>query len=391
MKIYYLTRSLYPHQKGGGPLLRLGQINFLIDLGWNVQVITPNYDTKELLIDNNITRIPFRGKYIQKLTSVLERIGIYEDYLDKWIENTFGYLKSRVKKEDIVFATSGGELGMIKLSFFLKEELGCKFVINFRDPLDYSLVNGLKLDNKFHISREKQEYKYLKNSDLIITSSKINQISLQNKYHSLKDEIKNNYFGYIEKVNLDLFQKTLSDKLRIAYVGNMGTLQKPEILYQLFQKLNNKGNIEIYFIGNIESNFILQNINEESIYFIDFLPHDKFLKFMVENIDIGFVSLANDYLGACVPSKIYEYINLGLPILGALPDGDGKDIINQNNYGVACKYDDIDGLKKAIEKFRNTEFLNQCKINLLKDREQWLMKEKIKEVDSWLRSIVNAN
>ena len=63
------------------------------------------------------------------------------------------------------------------------------------------------------------------------------------------------------------------------------------------------------------------------------MPHNEFLKFMIENIDIGFVSLANDYLGACVPSKIYEYINLGLPIIGALPNGDGLDIINKNNYG----------------------------------------------------------
>jgi len=391
MKLYYLTRSYYPYQKGGGPLMRAGAVKYLQELGWDMTVVMPNYISKGIMTDGNVIQIPFKGKFIQKLALVLEGIGIYEDYLDKWVENTFEYLKNKIKKEDIIFATSGGELGTIKLGSLLKKEIGCKFVINFRDPLDYSVVNGLKLDNKFHISREKQEHKYLKNSDLIITSSKLYKKALQNKYPFLKDKIKNNYFGYIEKVNLDLFQKKSSDKLRVAYAGNMGKLQKPEILYQIFKELNNRDNIEIYFIGNITNNSVLQSIKEDNIYFIDFLPHNEFLKFMIENIDIGFVSLINDYLGACVPSKIYEYINLGLPILGALPNGDGKDIINQNSYGVACKYDDIVGLKRAIEKFRNIEFLNKYKSNLIRDREKWLMEEKIKEVDSWLKDIIYAN
>ena len=386
-KIYYLTRSYSPYQKGGGPLMRTGAVKYLQELGWDVTVVMPNYNSRELIIENNVIQIPFKNKHIEKLASVFERIGVYEDYLDKWIDNAFKYLKSRVKQEDILFSTSGGELGMIKLGSVLKKEIACKFIVNFRDPLDYSLVNGLKIDKKFHIGREKQEYKYLRNSDLIITSSKAYQTSLQNKYPFFKDKIKNNYFGYIEKIDLNLFKKKEVKRLKVAYVGSMSRTQKPEILYQLFQKLYKKKDIEIYFIGNSKNYMPLQNIHEKNIHFIDFLPHNEFLKFMAENIDVGFVSLANDYLGACVPSKIYEYINLRLPMIGALPDGDGKDIINQNGYGIACKYDDFDGLIESLERFRNVEFLSQCKCNLIKDREEWSMKTKIKEVDKWLREI----
>jgi len=50
------------------------------------------------------------------------------------------------------------------------------------------------------------------------------------------------------------------------------------------------------------------------------------------SIDVGSVSLFNDYLGACVASKIYEYINLEIPIISALPLDDGKDIINAIGY-----------------------------------------------------------
>ncbi|MGJ0302819.1 glycosyltransferase [Aliarcobacter cryaerophilus] len=390
-KIFYLTRSYYPYQKGGGPLMRTGAVKYLKELGWDVIVVMPNYETKDFIIENDIWQIPFKGKHIQKLASLFERVGIYEDYLDKWVESAFEYLKDNVSNKDIVFATSGGELGMIKLGSLLKNKLNCKFVVNFRDPLAYSKVHNLKLNNKFHISREQQEKKYLNNSDLIITSSISNQKSLVNKYPKWISKIKNNYFGYIDKLNINDTNVIKSKKLRIAYVGNMGILQKPEILYNVFKQLNKKINIEIYFIGNISNYTPLQNIKDVNVKFIDFMPHDEFLKFMVKNIDIGFVSLANDYLGACVPSKIYEYINLGLPMIGSLPDGDGKDIINNKNYGIACKYNDIKGLVKAIEIFMDNNYLNKIKINILKDKDSWSMKNKSKEVDSLLRKLINEN
>ena len=390
-KLYYLTRSYSPYQKGGGPLMRNGAVKYLKELGWNVTVVMPNYSSDKLNIEDNIIQIP--QNYNIKLSLYLERLGLKEDYLDNWVEIAFEYLKDKITKDDIAFATSGGELGMIKLGSLLKNKIGCKFVVNFRDPLDYSLVNGSKLNKKFHVSREKQEKKYLKSSDLIITSSTINQHSLENKYHNLKERIVNNYFGYIEKIYLDNYSKENSTKLRIAYVGNMGNLQKPEILYEVYKNLQNS-NIEIYFIGNVNSNkrlLEIKRLHDKNIKFIDFLSHKKFLKFMSENIDIGFVSLTSDYLGACVPSKIYEYINLELPMIGALPDGDGKDIINCKGYGKACRYDDLDALSKAVESLLDKEYLDTIKLNIIRDKDSCSMGNRIKDVDNMLKDLYNEN
>ena len=390
MKLYYLTRSFYPYQKSGGSLLRKGQVDVFKKLNYNITVIVPNYDSNDLKKEDNIILIP--QSYNMKLSLYLERLGYYEDYLDKWVKVAFEYLKDTVKKDDIVFTTSGGELGIIKLGSLLKKKTNCKFIVNFHDPLDYSIVNGLKLDKKFHVGREKQEERYLIHSDFILTSSKANQLSLQKKYPNLKEKIVNNYFGYIEKIDLEKYSKERSIKLRIAYVGNMGSLQKPEILYEIYNRLKSS-NIEIYFIGNINSNKTLlkiRELNDKNIKFIEFLPHNEFLEFMSQNIDIGFVSLTSDYLGACVPSKIYEYINLELPMIGALPDGDGKDIINSKGYGKACKYNDIEGLSKEIESFLDPNYLKTIKSNIIRDKESWSMQNRIKEVDNYLRSI-NAN
>ena len=386
MKIWFLTRSLSPYQKGGGPLLRNGQIDSLKRLGWDIRVITPNYISKELYIADNIIQIPFKFKYIQKLTSLLERLGIYEDYLDRWVDEAYIYLKNKVQKEDILFATSGGELGMIKLGSLLKETIKCKLIVNFHDPLNYGYMNGLRRDKKPHIGREKAHKKYISNADLIITSSEYYANVLKNRFNTLKDKIHNNYFGYIKKIDTNNYKKIASKKLRIAYVGTMGVTQKPELLYEAYKHLNNS-DIELYFIGNISNYKPLKDIDDINVHFIDFMPHNDFLAFMCENIDIGFVSLVSDYFGACVPSKIYEYINLELPMIGALPNGDGKDIINDMGYGIASHYTNLNDLVLSIKRMKDKKYLNSIKNKILKDKESWSMENRIIEVDSLLREL----
>lgn len=387
-KIYYLTRSYHPFQKGGGPLMRTGAVKYLQELGWDAIVVMPNYASKELKIEENIWQIPFKTKHIQKLASLLERVGIYEDYLDKWVNNAFAYLKDKITKDDIVFATSGGELGMIKLGFLLKETLGCKFVVNFRDPLNYGYMNGLRRDKKPHIGREKAHERYIKNADLIITSSHYYADALKKRFSCLTNKIYNNYFGYIKEIDLSKYKKQPSDKLRIAYAGMMSSTQKPELLYEAYKKVGSDS-VELYFIGDRKNYKPLQNIDDKNIHFIDFLPHEEFLKFMCENIDVGFVSLVNDYYGACVPSKIYEYANLGLPMLGALPEGDGKEMINRFGFGLACNYDDVETLSKNIDMMIDTKTIKKYEKNVLDGKVEFSMKEKIKEVDILLKDLVS--
>lgn len=362
--------------------MRTGTVKYLQKLGWEVTVVMPNYATNELKVKDNIWQIPFNKSL--KWCYRLERIGFYEDYLDPWVRDTYDYLIDKVNEADILFATSGGDLGTIKLASLISEKIGCKFVANFRDPIAFTTVNGIRFYNNLHVRRDRYEKKYLQNSDLIITSSTANQKSLEKKYPKVKAKISNNYFGYLEKVNLSSFEKSVSPKIRIAYAGSMGASQSPEILFHILKNRLDNHEFELYFIGNRNSYKPLMAIEHENVNFIDFLPHEEFLKFMAENIDIGFVSLTEDYFGACVPSKIFEYINLEIPIFAALPDGDAIDIINENNYGIACIYNDEVSLKKAIGKLKKPEYLESMTRSIIKDKENWSMEVRVLEVQSLL-------
>jgi glycosyltransferase involved in cell wall biosynthesis len=384
MKLWFLTRSLFPYQKTGGGQIRTAQVESLKKLGWNVVVVMPN-DENNTYVDNDyFLQIPFRQD--RRFVTLLEIVGIYEDYLDRWVKEAFLYLKNRVNKEDIVFATSGGELGMIKLAVLLKKEIGCKIVANFHDPLVYSLVHGHKLQYRFHVSREKVEYKYIKDVDLIITSSISYKEALLKKYPFLTNKIEHIYFGYIEKFQNDQQPIQKREKIHIAYAGEMSATQKPELLLELLKYFKN---IKLFYIGNVSSYPPLKDVNIKDVKLIDYMPHDKFLTFMRDCVDVGFVSLAEDYFGACVPSKIYEYINLELPILGMLPNGDAMDIINKNGYGIAVNFNDRGAFIDAFKKMNNKKELERFKENIKKHKDNWYFGNQFKKVDKLLKSLVD--
>lgn len=386
-KVYYLTRSFYPFQKGGGPLIRTATVERLCELGWEIIVILPNYTSLNTKKQSGIWQIPFPNRNIKKVSSLLERVGIYEDYLDRWVAKTFDILKDEISSQDIVLSTSGGELGMIKLGSMLKAALGCRFLASLHDPLDYGYMNGLRKNKKPHVGRELAQKKYLPNADLIVTSSQFYSDVLRKHLGLSEHKVKHSYFGFIKEIDVQDLERKKRDKLRIAYTGAMTAAQKPELLYHALRNSTIKNEVELIFIGDASNYKPINSIKDERVKRIGFMPHDDYLHFMSRNIDVGFVSLANDYYGACVPSKIFEYINLGLPMLGALPDGDAKQIINDRGFGFAVSYKDVTLLKSKILQFCDDNILRCCKTRVLENKKEFSMKRTISELDGFLREI----
>jgi glycosyltransferase involved in cell wall biosynthesis len=379
---YYLTRSYPCHEVTGGSLMREAQVVFFEKHFSNVVVVMPNYQTKKIVRIGNVIQIPFTR--MQRLSSILERIGLFDDYLESWVKSAYAYLVNRVTKADILFSTCGGESSSIKLGFLLKQVHKCKHFVNFHDPIDYSYVNGKMVDTSLHVNRDNLEKKYLSNVDFIITSSKLHQKSLVKKYPFLSDIITNVYFGYIDRSNSIPRQK--DSVFRIAFSGSMTKLQKPELLLNAFESLNKDiDGIELLFIGNNKDGLVSKNKN---VKFLKGMERNMFTAFMNEHVDLGFVSLANEYLGVCVPSKIYEYINIGIPMIGALPAGDAAEIIDQK-YGICCSYKDPKCIIESIKTMLDIENYRGFKENIIRDNVSWSLDARFKEIPEILKNLSN--
>ncbi len=382
--LYYITRTFTdPQEEKACGMIRNAYVNFLKHY-FSVTVVTPAYDGENIINDDYI-KLNYKARMMYPY---MERIGLLEDYLDVWVNMTLEVMTARVKSDDIIFATSGGELACIKLGSILKKRVGCRFVVNFHDPVDYSNIDGRKTCGFFHVSRENAILKYLSNSDYIITSSDKFREVLEEKYYFLRNKIVNSYFGYINKceVNVNHFEKLRrgrerGEKIRLVFGGSMNEPQGAEFFTHL---LKERKDIEIVYIGNA-SKKIKKAAKMRNVAILEPMVHDAYLRYMTENADIGLVSLATEPYKACFPSKIFECINLEMPILAALPDGDAKRVINEKGYGRAVVYGDMVALQKALEDIL-THYEELVK-NIKRDKPSWAMEKKLGEVIDILQKV----
>lgn len=376
-KLYFLAKYLATNRGGG--LIRHRQMTLFRQYGIDVTSVTPNWDSSKLLVQDGNIRIPFKGYH--RFQRIKEYLGLAEDYLDYWGREAYQYLLPRLKSTDVLFATASGELACLKLASQLKDATRARYVANLHDPLSFSKVNGKKFGSRPHANRERSEQRYLANVDLVFTCSNTYCDALKNKYPQIAGHIINSYFGYVHKE--ELRPKLPCNKLRIAYGGSFLSTQRPEILAQATAGLMD---IEVYYIGNHVSYKPLKPFRDRCI-FVDAMPQRDFNRYMMDHIDVGFVSLSKDYFGACVPSKIFEYLNLGLPILGALPNGDAKDIINEGPYGIAKYFQDHEGIREAARRLRDEHLYKEIRRKVIADRVSWSMERRIEKIITSLKQM----
>ena len=87
------------------------------------------------------------------------------------------------------------------------------------------------------------------------------------------------------------------------------------------------------------------------------------LSYLLLLSSLAFFSLESARI--CLLYTSYEYINLGLPMLGALPNGDALQLINEKKYGFSCDYRAVEEVRTGIYKFQKKIFLNSCRNNIM--------------------------
>jgi glycosyltransferase involved in cell wall biosynthesis len=109
----------------------------------------------------------------------------------------------------------------------------------------------------------------------------------------------------------------LQDKIILQYAGNIGRVQAlPEVIDAFYQNSNTKLHLVIFGSGAYTRN-IIQFINKNDVknitYYGSFLRHEQ--NEILNSCDIAIVSLSKGMYGLGVPSKAYNILAAGKPIL----------------------------------------------------------------------------
>ncbi|MBJ6368176.1 glycosyltransferase family 4 protein [Snuella sedimenti] len=160
-----------------------------------------------------------------------------------------------------------------------------------------------------------------------------------------------------------ILPNTNTKKLNIVYAGLLGVAQS---IYKLCKALD-YSNISFHIYGtgpeqkDIET--FIANHPELDMHYHGELPRNKLLQALLQ-YDLTIIPLRNRIYGS-VPSKIFEYARLGLPML-YFGGGEGETIINTYRLGWLANSGDYQHLNQVIANISKKDLNLQLKERIQK-------------------------
>ncbi|CDF81213.1 glycosyltransferase (GT4) [Formosa agariphila KMM 3901] len=367
MKDILIITSYYPPEIGAASNRIAHLAEGLKDKKFNVSILTPlpNYPTGKIF---KAYKGHFKLTTIEKGTTV-NRLWIYASNSKNKLLRLiamFSYSFSLLwfftfnKIPQKVIVQSPPLLVAFTCMLFLKSKKR-KLILNVSDlwPIAGLELGALKKNFSYSILEKIEHFNY-KKADLILGQSEEILTHVTSIY---PDKATFLYRNYPEIKNEDLnFKATPEGKIKMVYAGLLGIAQG---IYELCNRLN-YDYIEFHIYGSgseqekIE-NYITNN-PQLPITFHGQVSRNE-LHEVLKQYDITIIPLLNRIYGS-VPSKIFEYAKLGLPML-YFGGGEGENIIRNNNLGWIAKsgdYNDLNRVISSIDKQNlNTELNNAIK------------------------------
>lgn len=171
-----------------------------------------------------------------------------------------------------------------------------------------------------------------------------------------------------KKMNPFTLKHNLQDKFVIQYSGNLGHGQNIEFLIELAKSFKENDIIHFVIIGRGTKVPIIKDaILNEKLSNITLLPFQppEMLRYSLSNADIGVVMVENAAASSSLPSKTFNMMAVGNPILAIAPShSELAMLINKHKNGVVFSGTSLEEIKQFIvSSFHNPETLKSMSFN----------------------------
>lgn len=341
MKILFVLLGLQPETKNGGMYGNLA-MQFQ-QHGHEVSIIAPdvNHASLNCGVERGMRVVRVASKETQGVASMYKK-GIALATLAHYFKKGYQKYLSGEKFDWIVMPTPPITLsGFVK---YVKKRTGAKFYLILRDIHPQSVWSiGLlhnKLEYKFLDRKAKLGYS---TADLIGCMSQGNIDFIKNLYPGLKIGEPVLLYNWVTEPPKTEPDPTLRPRLGLdgkfvaLFGGNLGKGQRIEnIAYLAEQYLNTPDIVFLIIAKGVEKDH-LQRIAEEkeltNMRFVDFMPQADYLN-LIKSIDLGLVSINENYRVPTCPSKAVSYMAAGVPVFAMInPDNDYGQIIEDSGAG----------------------------------------------------------
>lgn len=338
----------------GGPCTkRIDSLaSYLSDNGYEVTVLTGSHNKKNELADIN-------RKYNVIYAPILpfgKKKAIYR-FIEQFSFAFFSFFVGlfRLRRTNFFVTTSPPPL-ISFTGFFLARLKGAKLIYDVRDIWPDVAVEMGSFDKKsfyYKVFNFIVRFMY-KHSDFITTVSpgKVEKIKGyvedKSKVKFISNGLDDNFTKF--DINDKLIKKyNLDNKFTVVYVGNVGLAQNLDVLVNLAQKYKKNKNMQFLIFGDgvYKEKLILKisNLGLPNIFVEGKIEYSNVYT-LLKYSKISFISLKNNNMKDSVPTKLFDALGAGCPIL-LLASGDSCTILDEVDFG-----EHTDNEKELFDKFQ---------------------------------------
>lgn len=272
------------------------------------------------------------------------------------------------------------------LSYLLSLCLKNPFSIIVYDIYPDALTNiGIKKTNFLYKKWEKWNNKLFAKADRIFTLSDgmKKQLSLytnNDKIVSIPNWSASNDLKPINKEsNIFIQNNYLTDKFIVLYSGNIGNTHNVEYIIEVAKKLKDNKDIQFLIIGEGGKKRMLENkVVEYGLNNCSFLTWQSvdMMPYSLASADIAVVTLNDDTAALSVPSKTYNLLAVGSPLLCiASEKTELYKLVSEYNNGKCFDKNAIEEMSKYIlDMHNNPNLKNELSNNSLEASKQFTYK-----------------
>lgn len=329
--------------------------------GYQTKVLSATYNLSENILIKRV-RIPKlnKNKFLPRLLSFfLLTCGI-----------ALKIITNVKRRDNIVLVTNPPTL--LPMVSFLSNFIGYKFIVIVHDVFPENAVAGGILGKDTFISRlltNYYNYAYNSAKKLIVVGEDMRELFKTKIKKNIPIDVITNWADHEEVSPLNMTSSEISkyyslnsaEKIFIQFAGNIGRVQGLNEYFDILKEVKNDS-IENVFIGsgaelpNLEK--VCKDNNIKQIHFIK--PKPRFEQnIFLNSCHIGLVTLTRGMFGLGVPSKAYNILAAGKPIL-YIGDKNAEipRYINKFNVGWTFTWDEEKKITSFLNKL-NPEILDE--------------------------------
>lgn len=322
------------------------------------------------------------------LNEALYAVGLLPCYYLNWVWSAWRRRRD-FAADGVLFAVHPVFSGVL-LGIALKKCHGLPLLVDFRDDFAGGMTRGWR--RLFYPLYRRLEGWVLRRADRVTVTTQTLKDWLIERHGLQEDRVGVVYNVVPEQAAAKAPErpaKKPGEALNILYAGAISAVQKPESILQAHAlmeqsrpELKGRAQVEIY---GPESPYFKLHMRDQfgpGRRFGGFVPRRDLMERM-SACDIGFLALSAPTYAYALPTKLFEYIAAGIPVLASLPQGAARQLIESSQIGLVADPGDTAGLARQLARLVEDEALRR-RCSLQATALQKRLRPRV-QTDKWVR------